>query len=67
MQTGEMTVAHLDEAQLKRVQQAERELGIVLVALQPQYTFAKLAEDKLKRLQALENELGVVLLAYVRP
>jgi hypothetical protein len=64
MQSGEMTIAQLDEAQLKRLQQAERELGVVLVALQPQYTFAQLPEDKLRRLLEMEKELGVVLLAY---
>jgi hypothetical protein len=66
MQTGEMTIAQLDEGRLKRLQQAERELGVVLVALQPQYSFAKLSADQIKRLEALEKELGVVLLAYER-
>lgn len=66
MQHGEMTIAKLDEAQLKQLQRAEQDLGVVLVALQPQYTFASLSEDKLQRLKVLEDELGVVLLAYER-
>jgi hypothetical protein len=64
MQTGEMTIARLDDAKLKQLQQAEHDLGVVLVALQPQYSFARLPEEKLRRLRDLENELGVVLLAY---
>jgi hypothetical protein len=40
MQTGEMAIARLDDAKLMHLQQAERELGVVLVALQPQYSFA---------------------------
>lgn len=64
MQTGEMAIARLDDAKLMQLQKAERELGVVLVALQPQYSFAKLPEEKLQRLRELEKELGVVLLAY---
>jgi hypothetical protein len=60
----EMTIAKLDEAQLAKLRATEKEMGIVLVALQPQYSFADLNEQQLAYLQKLEQELGVVLLAY---
>ena len=64
MGSGEMTIAKLDGAKLAKLQAAERELGVVLVALQPQFKYAELTEDQVDRLEALEKELGVVLLAY---
>jgi penicillin-binding protein-related factor A (putative recombinase) len=60
----EMTIAKLDEAQLAKLRATEKEMGIVLVALQPQYSFADLNEQQLEYLRKLEQELGVVLLAY---
>jgi penicillin-binding protein-related factor A (putative recombinase) len=60
----EMTIAKLDEAKLAKLHSAEKEMGIVLVALQPHYLLANLNEQQVKHLQKLEQELGVVLLAY---
>jgi hypothetical protein len=60
----EMTIAKLNENQLAKLRSAEQEMGVVLVALQPQYLFADLNEQQIEQLHTLEQDLGVVLLAY---
>jgi hypothetical protein len=60
-------VAQLDEARMKQVQALERELGVWLVALEPEAQPASLSDEQLKKLQAKEKELGVVLVAYQHP
>ena len=64
MNQSEMTIAKLNENQLAKLHAAEKEMGVVLVALQPQYSFAPLSKQQLELVQKLEQELGVVLLAY---
>lgn len=61
---SEMTVAKLDENKLEQLRAAEKEMGVVLVAMQPTFSLAQLNEQQLMHLQKLEQEMGVVLLAY---
>ena len=56
--------ASLDQRSLADLQQLEQELGIVLVAVEPDPAPAQLNEEALKRLQALEQQTGKVLVAY---
>jgi hypothetical protein len=64
MQARRMNVANLSRDQLANLRDLEKELGVLLVALEPQHQLADLSETQLDRLQAAEEELGVVLLAY---
>ncbi|MCG8588390.1 MAG: hypothetical protein MJE66_03795 [Proteobacteria bacterium] len=57
-------VAPLDESKLADVQALERQLGRVVVALEPDRTPAALSEDDLARLREAEARLGIVLVAY---
>lgn len=56
--------AQLDQAVLKNVQQLENELGVVLVAIEPDPQPASLSEAQLHRIRTLEQQTGKVLLAY---
>ncbi len=56
--------AALDQGQLDRLHNLERELGRVIVAFEPAVKLASLSEDEVRQLQATEQELGVVLVAY---
>ncbi len=56
--------ATLDQPSLTEIQQLEQELGIVLLAVEPDPLPAQLSEQALKRLQALEQHTGKVLIAY---
>ena len=56
--------AHLDQAELENVQQLESELGVVLVAIEPDPQPAKLNDDQLERIRTLEQKTGKTLLAY---
>lgn len=47
-------------------QSAETELGLSMVALEPQSGLAELSEEQLQQVQTLESELGLTLLAYSR-
>jgi len=64
MRRGRMQVADLSEEQLARLQEFEQEIGVFMVALEPQYPLASINDEQVARLQAMERELGVVLLAY---
>ena len=64
MQTARVTYPNLSGEQLARLQQLERELGHVLVAVEPQTRTAELSQDELRRLQEAEREMGLILLAY---
>ena len=61
-----MKAAHLTSSRLSQVKDLERRLGVVLVALEPQFTVAHLRPAQLKRVQAMEHGLGLVLVAYQR-
>ncbi len=56
--------ASLDQRQLDRLHDLERELGKVIVAFEPVVRLASLSADEIERLKATEQELGVVLVAY---
>lgn len=56
--------AQLDDATLANVQKLESELGVTLVAIEPDPAPARLSEDQLQRIQALEQQTGKVLVAY---
>ena len=57
----QLKVAQLDGARMKQVQALEKELGIWLVALEPDSQPASLSDEQLKKLQAKEKELSVAL------
>lgn len=64
MEAPRMRIAHLDEDRLAKLQTLEKEVGAVIVALEPQYVPAPLTGEQVEKLRAMEEELGVVLLAY---
>ena len=56
--------AQLDQAALENVQQLETELGVVLVAIEPDPQPASLSDEQLHRIRTLEQQTGKVLVAY---
>jgi hypothetical protein len=64
MQTAHVKYPNLSGEQLAKVQRLEREIGRVVVAVEPQTTTAELSPDQLRRLQEVEREMGLILLAY---
>jgi hypothetical protein len=64
MRTAYVKYPNLSGEQLAKVQQLEREIGRVVVAVEPQTVPAELSQDELRRLQAIEKEMGLILLAY---
>lgn len=56
--------AQLDREVLQNVQQLESELGVVLVAIEPDPQPATLSDEQLHRIRSLEQQTGKVLLAY---
>ncbi len=55
--------AKLSKADVGKVQKLEKEIGIVLLAFEPNQ-YAELSAEKLKKLKAAEKELGVTVIAY---
>ena len=66
MSLSHLHIARLDEARLEKLRAAEDDLGLSMVALEPQSGLADISEEQLQRVQTLESELGVTLLAYTR-
>jgi hypothetical protein len=66
MSTAYVKYPQLDREQMQRLQSLERELGVWVVAVEPQAQVAQLPPDKLQRLQQAEKEMGLVLLAYTQ-
>ena len=64
MQTAYVKYPDLSGEQLAKLQQLERELGRVVVAVEPQTKPAELSQDELRRLQQVEREMGLILVAY---
>ncbi len=64
MAATRMKIAKLDDSSLAKLKVMEKEMGTLILALEPHHPLAKLGEAQVKRLQELEKELGVVLLAY---
>jgi hypothetical protein len=56
--------AQLNESTLHAAQQPESDLGVVLVAFEPDQEPASLDDAQLVKVQALEQRAGKVLLAY---
>ena len=57
-------VAQLDEREFQRLRELETELGVTLVALEPDPAFAELSAEQLQKLKTAERELKTVLIAY---
>ncbi len=64
MHTDHYHFSQLDESTLKDVQALEKELGVTLVAMEPDPDPAQLSEAQLQSIQALEKKTGKVLVAY---
>jgi hypothetical protein len=60
----QLKIAQLDAAQVERIRALEKEIGGVVVALEPAQQLANLSGEQVQRLQAVEQQMGVVLLAY---
>ena len=56
--------ASLDDSKLDCLRGLERQLGKVLVALEPRATLAALSDVELAHLKEAEQQLSVVLVAY---
>jgi hypothetical protein len=56
-------VAKLNKDQIKKVEDLEKQLDVVLVAFKRPTTFANLSSEDLKKVQKLEKELGLTILA----
>lgn len=56
--------AQINDSQLNQLQQLEKSLGTVLVAVEAASEFAELSTAELEQLQKTEREMGCVLLAY---
>ena len=58
--------AQLDPSTLQELQNLESELGVTLVAMQPDSSQepAELSDDQLERIRAMEDKSGKVLLAF---
>ena len=64
MNINQYHTAELEDKTLKKIQQAEQKLGLVLLALEPDPAPAKLTQEQLIQLKKLEEETGKVLVAY---
>ena len=64
MSIHNMHPAHLNPTDLNQVQQLETELGLPVVAVEPDREYAQLDQEQLRKLQDMERRLGTVLLAY---
>ena len=58
--------ARLNKDDLNKVQSLEKEIGKIVLAIEPdrESPYADLNKEQLQKVQQLEKELGVVLLAY---
>lgn len=59
-----LTPAALDPSALDEIRNLEKEMGKVLVALDPAPAYADLTKEQLEKLRAAEQRLGVVMVAY---
>jgi hypothetical protein len=59
-----LKAAWLTPTRLSKVRDLEKRLGVVLLALEPQFSIARLPASQLRRIQEVEKDLGVVLVAY---
>jgi hypothetical protein len=56
-------LADLNEAQLRKINELEQDLGAVILAIKLTAHVADLTPDQVARLQTAEREMGVILLA----
>jgi len=59
-----MKIATLSEEGAAKLQALEAEMGVHIMALEPEKTLAALSDEQLGRVKTLEQELGVVLIVY---
>jgi hypothetical protein len=52
------------EDQLGTIRAFEKELGVVIVAYEPQLHLATLSDEQIERLREMERELSAVLVAF---
>lgn len=56
--------AHLEPAKVRKIEQLEEELGVILLAHEKLTPVASLSAGDLEQLRAIEKKMGVVLVAY---
>jgi len=54
----------LKDENVTSIRALERELGVVVLAIEPKLHLADLSDQQLERLRKAEKELGGVLIAY---
>jgi hypothetical protein len=59
-------IAKLTKGQLKKVQDLEEELGVVIVAHERMPVLSDLSREELKTLKDTEKKMGMTLVAYRR-
>ncbi|MDD1666373.1 MAG: hypothetical protein LUQ23_02410 [Methanomicrobiales archaeon] len=59
-------LAKLTKAQIKKVQDLEEDLGVILVAHERLPALSDLSREELRSLQKTEKEMGLTLVAYRR-
>ena len=64
MHIHDCPTSQLNNDQLAEIQSLENELGLVLVAVDPQPKLASLTDEQVQRLQHYEKITGKLLLAY---
>jgi hypothetical protein len=57
-------IAKLSDSEVKKINQIEKDLGIVLIAFKPM-VFADLDDKQIKDLQKVEKEIGATVIAYL--
>ena len=63
MNLSDLKFAQLNDMQLAKLKQLEKDLGTVVIAVEPKVEMATLSHEQLNQLQAAEQELGKILLA----
>ena len=56
--------ADLSDEQLEQLRHLEKDLGKVVVAVEPQPQYAELSDAALSNLKNAEKKLGVIMIAY---
>jgi hypothetical protein len=65
MNISEVKFASLNDERLATLKALEKELGVYLLALEPDtLRLAELKPEQIKKLQTAEEKLGVMLIAY---
>ena len=61
---GQLKIAKLDDDNVGKIREMEKEMGVHIMALEPGVKFIALAPEQLAKVEALEKALGVMLLVY---